>query len=232
MFSAGGGAGGAGALLSLFGNKTKPGLLSSIGGNPGFDQLLAGLFGHSGAPFKDAFNAYQPYAQQAAGYQMPFYNAGVGATGNLQNMLGKMQDPSGFINNLMGQYKASPYNQYLQAQAQRAGMNAASMGGLSNGMGGAGIGSTPFAEQLQQNAANISQQGMDSWLQNVLGINTQALNGYGGLAGMGQGAANQLSNIFGNMGAQAGASAYGQRYGQEQDRSNIFGGIFHSLFGG
>ena len=185
-------------------------------GMSGLGGLLGGLFGDSGAPYEDAMNQYKQYAAKAENTQNPFLQAGQGAIGPYQDWLKGMQNPSGFMNNLMGQYQQSPFAKYQQQQAMRAGTNAASAGGL--------MGSTPFAQQMQQNASNISSGDMQNWLQNVLGINNQYGHGQQNLMGMGQNSANALTNMYGNMGQLMGEGAYGQRAGQNQDFMNMLGG--------
>jgi len=183
---------------------------ASLGG------LFGGLFGDSGKPYDKAMEQYQQWANKAQGVQQPYLDAGTNAIGSYQDWLKGMQDPSKFINNLMGQYQQSPYTTYLQQQAQNAGINAASASGLT--------GSTPFMQQQQQNATNIAQQGLDSWLQNVLGINTQYGQGQQNLMSGGQNAANALTNMYNNMGQQMGEAAYGKEAGKKQDFWNTIGG--------
>lgn len=182
----------------------------------GLGGLFGGLFGDSGKPYDKAMEQYQQWANKAQGVQQPYLDAGTNAIGSYQDWLKGMQDPSKFINNLMGQYQQSPYTTYLQQQAQNAGVNAASASGLT--------GSTPFMQQQQQNATNIAQQGLDSWLQNVLGINTQYGQGQQNLMTGGQGAANALTGLYNNMGQQMGEAAYGKEAGKKQDFWNTIGG--------
>lgn len=204
------------------------------GSNPGMGsglaQFFGGMFGDSGSPFGDAMRQFKRYYGQAQGAQNPFYQAGLGGMGNFQDWLGKMKDPSQFMNNMMGQYQQSAGNKFLQDQAMRAGTNAASMGGLPGGAGGAGIGSTPFVQQQQQNAANIGQQGMNDWLQNVLGVNSQYGAGQGALMQGGQHSADIMSQLAQMMGNNMGQGAYGQRAGQNQDFWNMISGGLH-MFG-
>lgn len=182
----------------------------------GLGGLLGGLFGDSGSPYGDAMKQYQEWANKAQNVQNPFLNAGTGAIGDYQKWLQGQQDPSKFINVLMNQYQESPFAKYQQQQGIRAGQNAASASGL--------IGSTPFAQQLQQNAQNISSQDQNQWLQNVLGINTQYGQGQQNLINGGQNAANALTGLYNNMGQQMGQAAYGQKAGQNQDFWNMIGG--------
>jgi|SRR5579863_188442 len=192
------------------------------GYNSGLGQFLGGLFGNSGDPYKQAGNQYQNYLNQGIGAQNPFYQAGTGAIPGYQNWVNSMQDPSGFINKMMGQYQESPWAKYEQQQASRAGTNAASASGLA--------GSTPFAQQMAQTSAGISSQDMQNWLGNVLGTNAQYGQGLGNEVGWGQGAANQMSNMYGNAAPWMGGAAFGQSAGNQIDWGNMLGGAL-GMFG-
>ena len=185
-------------------------------GLSGIAGLLGGLFGDSGAPYDAAMDQYQQWGNKAQGTQNPFLQAGTGAIGNYQNWLQGQQNPAQFMNNLMGQYQQSPWARYQQQQAMRMANNMGSATGLT--------GSTPLQLQAQQNAANISSQDMNNWLQNVLGINTQYGQGQQNLMAGGQGAANALTSLYGDMGERMGAGAYGKEAGQQNDMWNALGG--------
>lgn len=194
-------------------------------------QLASGLTGNSGSPYEEAMKQYQQYAGKAEGTQNPFLEYGKAGMPLFQNWLQGMQNPSGFINNQMNNYQESPYAQFQQQQGLRAAQNMGSASGLT--------GSTPLMMQAQQNAQNISSQDMNQWLQNVLGINSQYGAGLNNQIQTGQGAANQLTGLYGDMGRQMGEAAYGQAAGQNQDKSNIWGGLLGmagtvagSMFGG
>jgi len=182
---------------------------------------MFGLFG-SDKPYNDAMEQYQNNMNQAQGVQQPWLQAGQGAIGDYQKWLRGQQNPSGFINNLMKDYQQSPYNQYLQQESQNAGINAASASGLT--------GSTPFMQQQQQNAGNIAQGGMNDWLKNVLGINTQYGEGQQNLMKGGQTSANALSGLFQNNGLNAAGSTFGAGQARDQDMSNLFGWIAKMFF--
>jgi len=210
---------GSGGMGSIFG--------SGLGG--GLSTFLSGLFGNSGQPYQDAMDQMQKYFQGAQGFQMPFFQAGSGAIPQYQDWLKGMSDPSKFVNNLQTQYQQSPYNKFLQDQSMRAGTNAASMGGNAMGQGGAGIGSTPFAQQMQQNSSNIAASGMNDWMGNVMHANDQYGAGLSNEIGMGQHAGDFLSNLFSNMGNQMGQGAYGKAQGENQDFGNTMGGLLQML---
>ena len=108
----------------------------------GLGQLFGGLFGNSGAPFSDAMKQFQNYYGQAQGYQNPFYQAGTGAIPQYQEWLQGMQNPSGFINNLMSKYQESPFAKFQQQQGVRTAQNMGSASGLT--------GSTPLHNLLNK----------------------------------------------------------------------------------
>lgn len=206
-------------MMPTFNNRQIGGLMGGIGAG----QALGSLFSNSDAPFEDAMSQYRQYENKAQNVQNPFLQAGQQGMGNFQHWLQGMQDSSGFINHLMGQYQESPWAHYQQQQAQRAGMNEASASGL--------VGSTPLMQQMQQNAAGISSQDMQNWLGQVLGINNQYGAGQQQLMGVGQNAANALTNLYGQMGQNMGEAAYGREAGKEQDRSQGWSGL-GSMLGG
>lgn len=183
----------------------------------GLGSMLGGLFGHSERPYDKAMEQYEKYGNLARQQQQPYMQAGQQAIPQYQSWLQGQQDPSGFINNLMQNYQESPYTNYLQQQAMRAGQNSAS----ANGM----LGSSPMMLQQQQNAANISQQGMNDWLSNVLGINTQYGQGQQYLMQGGQGAANNLSQLYSNLGNQMGEQSYNREGNKQNSFWNALGGV-------
>lgn len=203
-----------------------PGYLLQAGQNASgaLNQILGGLLGNSGAPYQAAGNEYQNWMNKGIGAYNPYYNAGVDSIGKYQNALNGMSNPSQFINNLMNQYQQSPYNRYLQNQGQRAVNNAASASGL--------LGSTPYQQQGIQTSQNIAQQGMNDWLNQVLGINTQYLGGEQNLMNQGFNAAQGIGGLYGQGAQYLGDAAYGQQAGENQDRANLWGGVEHLLFGG
>lgn len=187
------------------------GLVSGLGG------LFGGLFGDSGKPYQDYQDEYQKWIDKANGINKPYQEAGQHGLNNYQEWLDKQKDPTKFINDTMNDYQESPYAQYLQKQAIRAGNNAGSASGLT--------GSTPLIQQMQQNAGNIANQDQNQWLQNVLGINTQYGQGQNNLINAGQNSTNNLTNMYGQAGNNFGEAAYGKTAGKQQDFWNTLGGI-------
>lgn len=197
----------------------------------GLQQILSGIFGRSGAPYQAGMNEMSKYFGQAREAQNPFYNAGTAAIPKYQDWLLKMQDPTKFVNDISSQYSESPFARTLQDSSIRANTNAASMGGLSNGMGGAGIGSTPMTQFAQQNAHDISSQDQNQWLQNILGVNTQYGAGQKGMIDTGQHSADMISQLMAQLGMGMAQGAYGKRAGQETDKMNIINGAGRFLWG-
>ena len=183
----------------------------------GLGQFGKGMMGGSNKPWDAAGKQYQDWTNKGAEVQSPYWNAGTGAIGDYQNWLQGQKDPSQFINNLMGQYNESPYAHNMQQQAMNAGTNFGSANGLT--------GSSALAQQMQQNAGNIASGDMNSWLQNVLGINTQYGAGQQNLMNMGQNAANSLTNMYQNTGKNMGDAAYGSEMGKQQDKHDFWGGL-------
>jgi hypothetical protein len=212
----GAGSGGSGDIWSEL-------LKAGQGQSQGFWGLLQGLFNNNKNPYSEGFNATKPYFNSAVGYQNPFVQQGQEANTKYNSWLDSMQDPSKFINNLMGGYQESPWAKVLQQNANRAGTNEASASGLT--------GSTPFAQQLQQNATQISSADMQNWLSNVLGINTQYGAGENSQVERGQHASDILSQLFSNQGDLAGGSAAAGANWNNQQENGIWSNI-SKIFGG
>ncbi len=190
------------------------------GGNQfagGLSQLLSGIFGGTGKAQQKAFDEYNKYQQQAIQQQQPYAQAGQQGMKHYQSMLGNMEDPGKFLNNLTGQYQESPYQKYLQQNALNASNNAASASGL--------MGSSPLAQFNGQQAGNIANSGLQDWLKQALGINTEALGGYGHMMDTGANAANNMSGLYSQLGNAAGGNAYNQQMGGQNQWANALGGL-------
>lgn len=197
---------------NIFGSGYDP---KKLGG--GLSSILSGLFNDSSKPYDAAMDQYKDFLNQGKDAQNPFYNAGTNAIGGYQDWLGKMKDPSEFINHIMGQYQESPYARYQQNQNNREATNLGSASGLT--------GSTPLQLQAQQNSQGISSQDMMGWLQKVLGVNTEYGEGQNNLMKGGQNSANSITDLLSKYGENMGKAAYGQEAGKNNDFGNLLGGI-------
>lgn len=213
-FASGGGgaAGGVGALTQY-----------AQGADQGIWGLLRNLFNNNKSPYGEGFDATKPYFDKSQSFQNPFVQQGQEASGNFNEWLSKMKDPQEFINHIMGGYQESPWAKNLQQSSVRAGQNAASANGT--------LGSTPFAQQLQQNATNISSQDQNNWLQNVVGANNQYGAGLNTQIDRGQHASDILSQLFQTQGNMAGGAAYGDQAWDNQNSDSMWANIA-KIFGG
>jgi hypothetical protein len=203
------------ALASMFGQAK-----NSFGG--GLSSFLGGIFNDPRKAYAEGQRAYDPWSDKAAGVFNPFYQEGQKGIGKYEDWLGRMENPQDFINNLMGGYKESPYAKYLQDYATRAGTNAASASGL--------IGSTPFMQAAQENAAGIASKDMQDWLGRVLGINSEYGRGWGNIMNQGFNAAQGMSNVFGNRARDEAEMAYGKEAASQSRGNNIISGLLQ-MFG-
>lgn len=201
-------------------------MLAKFAIGQGFGGLASNLFGDPGEAYRQGQQAYAPWIKQASDVYNPFYQGGVSAGGKYAAGLDKMSDPSKYLNDLMGNYRESDYAKYLQDQVGKAGINAASASGL--------VGSTPYLQQAQQNAAGIASKDMQQWLANALGINRDYLTGQSDIYGKGLQAAGGMSNVFTQRAQDEAKMAYG-REAADQSRQggllgslgNIIGGLFN-----
>lgn len=205
-------------LMAMFQQGGQGGGNMGLLGGPQMGQILSGIFGDSGAPYRAAEKELGDFYNRGRDIQNPFMQYGLNAMPQMSQWLQGMKDPSGFINNLMGKYQESPWAKYSQEQGMRAAQNMGSASGLT--------GSTPLTQFAQQNAQNISSQDMQNWLGNVLGINTQYGTGLQNQVGVGQNAANALTGLTSDFGKSIAEMQYGAKAGDQQDRNSIWGGLF------
>ena len=133
-----------------------------------------------------AFGDINQWYDQANNMLSPYDKAGQNAMGQYQGMLSQMSDPQGFYDKMMSGFQMTPAQKYAQQQ----GLNAVGSNAAMSGM----MGSGNEAKALESYAQNTTQDAQQQYLQNVLGINNQALGGYGNLTNMGFNAAGQMGN--------------------------------------
>lgn len=219
----GGYGGGYGGGNQLGGSRGDSGGDSSFGG-PDYGQaissgmnLLGNLFTNPQSPYNDAMNQFQNWNQQGANMMNPYQQMGSSMIPQYQNWLKSMQNPAQFQNNLMQNYQESPYAKFMQQQMLRSAVNEGSASGT--------VGSTPYTQQIQQNAGNISSMDMNNWIQNVLGLNTMYGQGMSNMIGMGENAGNSLMDLYGREAAGMGDLAYGKGAAQNNKTGSIFNDI-------
>jgi hypothetical protein len=128
------------------------------------------------------------------------YGAGIGAMqrvpGILESHMGAFQPmlthPAAEINRIMGQYQESPAHHLALMQALQGANQAAAAGGMAG---------TPLAQQQGAGiASQMADQGMQQFLQNVLGVQRM---GAAGETGLGQDLASVQESIAQMREAQA-----------------------------
>jgi hypothetical protein len=85
---------------------------------------------------------------------------------------------------------------------------------------------------MQQNSANIAQGGMNDWLQNVLGVNTQYGGGLEHLMAGGQHSADEMDELISKFGPELAQMLAGQSEGENFDKMSGIGGLVDFLTGG
>lgn len=163
---------------------------------------------HPGRPYKDAAGTIQQSVQDAQGYQQPYYDAGVGGLSSLQDIIKKLSDPKGFMDELTQGYSESPYATAAKESGKEAGMQTAEqmgLGGSSNELSG-----------ITATAENITQRDRDSYIQKLMDMYNQAGQFSQGVAGMGQSAGQSMGQA-GMSGARdiAGLDVAGRQAGSD-----------------
>lgn len=196
------------------------------GGLAGLGSLFGGLFSHPEKAYDQAMKQYQQMLQMGGAGFNPFIQAGQGAINPFMQSLNQMQDPTKYMEGIMGKYQQSPFAKQQTDEAMRMAQNQASASGL--------LGSSPLMQESQKMAADISSKDMQQYLQNAMGIQGSYLGGLQNLMGQGLQGQGGLASLYGGMAPSMGEAAYGGEAAKQQKWPNIFGGlggILGSFFG-
>jgi hypothetical protein len=164
-----------------------------------------GLFGSNQMnPADVAMPYFKNIEQMQRGQFNPYAPEGMQDQGGLgQQYYGMGTDPTGHLNDLMGQYQESPG---FRRQMEEA-MKMARYGAAGSGMGG-----TESALMDQGALAGALQsQDMQQWLQNVMGVQNQGM----------QGQERQMGDLWNNMGTQGTLGFQGQQQ-KNSDRNSLW----------
>lgn len=164
-----------------------------------------GLFDWMG---KDPSKAANKYLEQIPGtikpYYDPYINAGNRALPNLENQYGRMtSDPGSLYNELGKGYQKSPGYDFALKQALGSANSAAASGGMAG---------SPMHEQwAMDTSSGLASRDFDKYMQEILGLYGQGLQGEEGLYKTGFGASDALSRALSenlqNQGSNAAAGA-------------------------
>jgi len=193
--------------------------------------LLSGisdaLFGSG--DYENPASAAKPYYDKLDKTITPYYqqyiDQGKSAMEDYQKNTQKMLfDPNAFLNNLMGGYQQSPAYKFNLNEALTAGNNAAAAGGMA--------GSPENQEYNMRLADSLSNKDMMDYLQRVMGVYDQGLQGEQDMYKTGYmantGLAEQLAAALMNQGNLAYSGAANQnQYNQWQQKNDMdfLGGI-------
>jgi hypothetical protein len=214
--------------------------------------LLGGAGRGAGRPAEGAANFANAFLQEIPGRAHeqldPFINQGRGADEILNNEYARLlqnrpeysrmgEDPTGYLNELLGQYQPSAGYQYRKNNLLQGAGATAAAGGFRGTKGDV---------RNQSELVNALMSGdIQEYLQNVLGIqkygqeamerqHAAGLGGYQNMAGRGFEAAGSLADILGgNLGQQAGLQFAGRQQGNAdiQAQRNMAGGQAADILG-
>lgn len=193
------------------------GLASAAGG-------LASLFGNKKK--SNPANAANKYLQQIPGMTLPFYadyiNEGKGFMPGYDQMLSELSnDPGAFYNKIGSGYKESPGYAFKLREGLGAAGNAAAAGGM--------LGTPMHQEQATGVAEGIANQDFMDYLNSVLGIFGQGMQGQENAINRGFDASKGFGDIVGNTLGSSADVAFKGKAGQNASRaqgwSNLASGL-------
>jgi len=177
---------------------------------------------------KNPADAAMPYLDQIPGMEQQNYNPyiqrGSTAYDTMTPSLNRMTtDPTGFIDELMKHYQESQGYKLKRDEGLRAAGNTAAAGGMR--------GSLSDIETESRLADSLLGDDMQQWLQNVLGIQKEGLQGESHLYDTGFDATKNLTGDLSNvLGTKASLAFQGQA-NKNQQKSDLFSGLMKA-FGG
>jgi hypothetical protein len=166
----------------------------------------------------------QQYLQKALGYMSPYQKTGTNAMSDYFNMLRHGEDSQGMVNNIMGGYSESPSATFQRKQ----GLADISTGAAARGL----LGSGSQARSMMNYGQDLTNQDMQQYLNNILGVRNSTMSGLGQLSRMGEQAAGQMGDWNMQTGddiANIMAKIAEAQANSQQDSENDFGSIMSGL---
>lgn len=182
---------------------------------------LSNLFASNKNPGTEANKYLDQIPDQVQPYYQPYQDAGKSSLEDLQKRYREMLDNPGETYNRIGAgYKQSPGYEATLRQAMSGANNAASLGA------GGGLGSPGAINNTAQAAGDVANQDFEKYMQNVLGLNSQGLQGEQGLEQQGYGAntdyASMIAQLFNAKGTNAANATAGENQQRGQNWTNLF----------
>lgn len=188
-------------------------------------SMLSKLFGGGGANPMDAANQYLNQIPGVAhqGYD-DYINAGKDASGKTKSAYeSMMEDPTGFINNIMSQYKESEGYGFAKDRLTKE---------MSNTSAAGGIAGTPYDQMNQaEGVQGLLSKDMQQFLENALGRYDKGLSGEEGIADRGYDASGKLTDAIGGALNQQGGLAFNDAQQKNKNRNDLWS-MFGKALGG
>jgi gas vesicle protein len=187
------------------------GIGSALGG-------IAGLFG-IGTPNTGKANNYLAQMQPSIDrYLQPYIGAGHNAMGTVQGQYGDLlNNPGDMLSKMGAGYQQSPGYQYNVDQMTKAANNAAAAGGY--------IGSPQQQEYMAKQIGGLANQDYNQYLNNVMGLYGQGLQGMGNINQMGFQASGMANQTLSDMLKAQAQLAYADAMNKANSQSSGFGGL-------
>lgn len=181
-------------------------------------QGVAGMFMDNPS---DSAMEYINNANSGNQYLKPYQRAGAGILDPWQEQLMQiMQDPSAMMRMFGEGYQQSPGYQFQADEMTKRMNQSAAAGGY--------VGSPAAQSQLAEQINGLASQDYYKYMDNILGLYGQGLQGAQGMAGMGMNAASQMSqNDYNRAMAQAQAE-----YARQANQNQMIGGGIGNIIGG
>ena len=185
-------------------------------------NVIGGLFGgdsdYSGPSPEHYLNQVSQLGHETFD---PYISRGLQSQDTASPIYSKLaQDPTSFVNQIMGSYKPSSGYQFREKRALDAMRNSAAAGGYTG---------TSEDQIRQAELVNgLLGQDMQQWLQNILGVQQTGLQGLQHEGNIGFDASGSLANMLGNTLGSHANLAYNrenQARAEANSRSNYGAGI-------
>lgn len=175
-------------------------------------------------PANPAMNDLNEIQGAISPYMMPWINAGTGALDDLQGQYQNlMNNPSSFLNKFQSTYQQSPGFQFNLDQGEKA---------IAQQQAASGMTGTPAAQQaMDKFATGEASQDFGSYMQRIMGMYGQGLQGEQGIMNNGFNASRDYSDTLGNILMSKAKLAYAGTQNQNQSNQGGLGSALGFLGG-